>query len=220
MTRRSLTIVAFGDSITAAVEQKLENRWPTMLELALRARFPDAELKVINAGVGGNTTREGIARIESDVLRHNPDLVLVEFGNDGTPEENRHVPYDEFIANLDCIRAKVSERSNGRTVLLVFTPIIDAWHSAAFPSLTAWRNGGQDASQEQYRHRMRQFAITRELTLADADRALRSAMAKHGDGEYILPDGVHVTEQGNRLVAQVAFEIVATEVESIMRTRA
>lgn len=219
MTGKSLTIVAFGDSITAAAEQAPENRWPAMLEAALRERFPGIDLGVINAGVGGNTTREGLARIEPDVLRHNPDLVLVEFGNDVTDEAGRHVAYDEFTANLDLIRVKVAERSNARTVPVVFTPIIDARHTAAFPLQKAWRNGGQDAAQEHYRRLTRQFASTRGLPLVDADRALRGAMNRGGGGECIRPDGVHLTGQGNRVVARAAREIVAAEVEAIVRAK-
>ena len=98
---KALTIVAFGDSITQAKEVAPEKRWPELLRAALQARMPGRGFAVVNAGVGGNTSREGLARIERDVLAHRPDWVLVEFGgNDATHDPARHVPPDEFAANM------------------------------------------------------------------------------------------------------------------------
>jgi len=60
-------IVAYGDSLTA------RNTWVNILA----GRF-GAEL--INAGVGGDTSTQGRARIKRDVLDYNPDIVLINFG--------------------------------------------------------------------------------------------------------------------------------------------
>ena len=104
-----MKIMAFGDSITAAKEMNDEmERWPVMLQAALRERFPEALVTVLNAGVGGNTSREGLARMDRDVISHNPDCVLAEFGgNDAIPQASRHVPLDEFLANLSAMKAKI-----------------------------------------------------------------------------------------------------------------
>ena len=118
---KTVTIVAFGDSITEASHQPPENRWPEVLRLLLRERSPGTDITVINAGVGGNTSREGMARIEQDVLRHNPHFVLAEFGNDATPEmspeartwllchlETRFVGGHPWITNLRELMAQQS----------------------------------------------------------------------------------------------------------------
>ena len=213
---RTVTIVAFGDSITEAAQQAIENRWPEIVRLALRRRFPGDAIELVNAGVGGNTTREGLLRMDRDVLRHHPDIVLVEFNNDVTPEMERHVSYDEYIANLDLMRMKMSQTCNAQMVLLVFPPIIDAWHTKAFPFLTGWGNGGQDAAVEHYRELVRKFAQTHHLPLVDLDRTLRAAMAEHDVEEYILPDGCHLTAGGNRLVAETALPVLAKELERLL----
>lgn len=207
----AVTIVAFGDSITEASHQPIETRWPEMLRLALQNHFPQTHLTIINAGVGGNTSREGLARIAQDVLRYNPQFVIAEFGNDATPDRERRVSFDEFTANLGVIKQTVTARANAQLILLVFPPIIDAWHTAAFPFLTGWRDGGQDAFQENYRELTRRFGATHQVPLVDIDRALRNAMAKDGPEEYILPDGVHLTAQGNRLVAEMVMQVLAEE---------
>ena len=71
---QKFTIVAFGDSITEAGHQALHDRWPALLNRLLRDRFANLDIEVINAGVGGNTSREGLRRIDTDVLQHRPDF--------------------------------------------------------------------------------------------------------------------------------------------------
>ena len=101
--KRPVRIVAFGDSITAATHQELRDRWPEILRHALVERFPACAIEMTNAGVGGNTSREGLRRFKQDVLPHKPHFVSVEFGNDMTPDRDRHVSLQEFVANLDAI---------------------------------------------------------------------------------------------------------------------
>lgn len=70
------TILAFGDSLTAGKGVSESSAYPAVLQ-TLSSR------KVINAGISGETTSEGLIRL-ADVLRdENPDLlILFEGGND------------------------------------------------------------------------------------------------------------------------------------------
>ncbi|OQA81848.1 MAG: hypothetical protein BWY31_03592 [Lentisphaerae bacterium ADurb.Bin242] len=64
---KQTTIVAFGDSITLSVQVTDERlRWTNLLRLRLREAFPDRGIEVINAGVGGNSTREAMVRLETE----------------------------------------------------------------------------------------------------------------------------------------------------------
>lgn len=200
-------IVAFGDSITRASEVPAEARWPERLRAALSTWRPKREWVVINSGVGGNTSREGLARIETDVLAHRPDLVLVEFGgNDATDEPHRHVSLEEFATNLREIEARVASAS-GRAVLLTFTPVVNAWHSWGAKELFRG-TGGPDEYVEQYRRFTRDYAAQRALPLGDIDLALRAAMKRDGAETHILKDGVHLTAAGNAVVAECVLEAI------------
>ena len=204
--QKTVTIVAFGDSITACHTEMPDEaqRWPSALESALRARFPARMIRVVNAGAGGNTSREGLARMETDVLAHRPDYVLVEFGgNDATPEPGRHVPIEEFHANLAAMKNRLEARGGGRMIILPFPPILDRLH--------AWRDemksaGGQDRYVEQYRQAARTFAAGNGLPLADIDLAIRENLA-----ESIMADGVHLTPAGNRRVMETVLAVLTDE---------
>ncbi len=70
------TILAFGDSLTLGVGANDEDAYPQKLEKLIN-------LKVINAGVSGEATAEGLQRLGAELDRYSPQLViLLEGGND------------------------------------------------------------------------------------------------------------------------------------------
>lgn len=66
--------VAFGDSITEGTGIPEEaQKWTAIIQ----ERFG---LELVNSGIGGNTSLQGLQRIKSDVLDHKPDFVTLCFG--------------------------------------------------------------------------------------------------------------------------------------------
>jgi lysophospholipase L1-like esterase len=201
-------IVAFGNSITLSAEQTVKKRWCGILQELLNKKYSDKEYQVINAGVGGNTSREGLNRIENDVIAKKPNLVLIEFGgNDSTYELERHVSSDEFRSNLADMAKRISDETGSKIVMLTFTPLIDSWHICG--SHDFYKNaGGPDSYIESYRQITRDFAADNGYVYVDIDLALRNAINRNGADKYILPDGVHLTDESNRIVAEFVFEAI------------
>jgi lysophospholipase L1-like esterase len=100
-------VVAFGDSYTEGTGATRAEAYPALLERHLGRT-------VINAGVNGETAMEAMARIERDVLRHEPVLVIVEFG---VNEAYRGYPVQRAIAGLDDIVATLD--AHGIQAILV-----------------------------------------------------------------------------------------------------
>jgi lysophospholipase L1-like esterase len=76
-----MKIVAMGSSSTQGVGATAPSMsYPSRLEQELRDRFPDAEIKVLNRGVGGQDVREELGRFRADVLAEQPDLVIWQVG--------------------------------------------------------------------------------------------------------------------------------------------
>ena len=90
-------IVCFGDSLTAGYGADPGHAYPDYLQQILDAR--GYHYHVINKGISGDTTKDGVARLQ-DVLAAHPAITVVEFGgNDGL----RGLPITATRANLDRI---------------------------------------------------------------------------------------------------------------------
>jgi acyl-CoA thioesterase I len=74
---REPVIVAFGDSLTAGLGLPENDAFPAQLEKALRAR--GQEVKVVNAGVSGDTAASGLARLDW-AMPDDASAVIIELG--------------------------------------------------------------------------------------------------------------------------------------------
>lgn len=75
------TIMAFGDSLVAGYGLPLDQAFPAQLEAKLKQE--GVNVTVLNAGVSGNTTADGVARLEWNLSRAKPGYaILVMGGND------------------------------------------------------------------------------------------------------------------------------------------
>lgn len=76
---KTVTVAYFGGSITSM------NGWRNLTTAWLKATYPQATFKEVDAAIGGTGSDFGVFRLGHDVLRHNPDLLFVEFAtNDGS----------------------------------------------------------------------------------------------------------------------------------------
>ena len=81
---KPVTVVCFGGSITAM------DGWRNKTDKWLRGKYPESDIKMINAGLGGTGSELGVFRMDSDVLKYNPDLIFVEFAvnDNGAADKN------------------------------------------------------------------------------------------------------------------------------------
>lgn len=98
------TILFFGDSLTAGYGLSVEEAFPALIEKELNKGA--TKVKAINAGLSGETTAGGLARIDW-VLRQPIDVFVLELGaNDGL----RGLPLDQTRKNLQGIIDKVKAK--------------------------------------------------------------------------------------------------------------
>ncbi|MBQ4202493.1 MAG: SGNH/GDSL hydrolase family protein, partial [Thermoguttaceae bacterium] len=108
--KEEMKIAYFGGSITAA------NGWRVQTLAKFNEIFPDSKFTEINAAIGGTGSDLGVYRLEYDVLRHNPDLVFVEFCvNDGGAS------YESIWRQMEGIVRQIWKHSNETDVVFVYT---------------------------------------------------------------------------------------------------
>ena len=170
------TILAFGNSLTAGFGLAPDRSFAALLDRELREKGLQA--RVINGGVSGDTTFEGLRRLDG-LLRHEPDLVLVELGAN---DLLMGLPVETVRANLERILDTCLE--TGADVIL-----------AGIRSLE-----GMDGDySERFHAAYSELASSRNIPLVSD-----FLPGIPGDPEYTLPDGLHPNEAGvERIVRTV-----------------
>ncbi|MBX9863613.1 MAG: arylesterase [Hyphomicrobium sp.] len=184
-----IRIVAFGDSLTAGYRLKPSEAFPVQLAAALKAKGYNVD--VANAGVSGDTTAAGLARLDWSVP-DGTEAVILELGaNDAL----RGIAPNVTRTNLDAIVKKLRER---KIEVLV-------------AGMKAPKNLGDDYE--------RQFEPI-FVDLAEQYGALRYPFFLDGvvlDAKLNLDDGMHPTGEG---VGVIVSRILPTVEQLIERVRA
>ncbi len=173
-------IVAFGDSLTAGYGADAGQSYPDFLQKDLDAK--GFRYRVVNAGISGNTTKDGADRVE-DVTALHPMVVIVAFGgNDGL----RGLPISATRQNLQTIVSTL-KRSGTQVVL---------------GGITLPTNYGPDYIQ-QFNDIYSSLARQEHLPLLPF--LLKDVYGVPGG---MQEDGMHATAQGNTQVARNLLPLV------------
>lgn len=176
------TMLILGDSLTAGFGLDPDEAYPALLQKKIdRAGLP---WRVINAGLSGDTTSGGLRRIDW-LLRQKIDLFIIELGgNDGLRGIPPAVSRVNLQAMIDRVRAK-------------------------YPSARIVIAGMQMPVNMGEEHR-REFAAIFPA-IAEANKAVLIPFLLEGVGgvpELNLPDGIHPTAEGHRIVAETVWKIL------------
>ena len=195
----SKTIVCLGDSVTGVYYHTGGKRaYPEMLELAIKQALPDSAIKVINAGISGNTTQNGLDRLDKDVLSHHPDLVTISFGlNDMT-----RVPENDFRSNLKTL---ITRCRDAKSAVILCTPnsVINT-SSRPIEKLTTYCNIIREVGKETSVPVCDQYAVGTRL-LERAPRTWR----------LLFSDEIHPNMDGHKRMAEELCRIISGESVSL-----
>jgi acyl-CoA thioesterase I len=174
-------IIAFGDSLTAGYGADPGDSYPDYLQKDLDAQ--GYHYQVVNQGISGNTSKDGVDRLE-DALRLKPVLVIVAFGgNDGL----RGLPIASTRANLDRI----------------VSTLLNSGAKVVLGGITLPPNYGPDY--------IRQFNQTYALLAAKYHVPMLPFLLEnvYGVEGGMQADGIHATDQGNEQVAKNLLPLIA-----------
>ena len=106
------TVLVMGDSLSAAHGLAASQGWVALTAEKIAGTHP--AWKVVNASISGETTAGGASRIDAELARHDPGVVVIELGaNDGL----RGLPLGPTRANLE--RMILAAKKSGARVLLI-----------------------------------------------------------------------------------------------------
>ena len=178
-------LVAFlGDSLTSGWRLREEEAYPALVASSLAAR--GHPIRVINAGVSGDTAAKGLARLPA-VLKHRPDVLVVALGvNDGLSSQ----PLVVTEAALE--RIVLDARGVGARVLLVGVRLATG---EAAPRV------GDTAGDEERARAL--FGIFPRVAAAHGLPLVPDLLAGvAGEPDLLFPDRLHPNAAGQRRLAE------------------
>lgn len=219
--------VVSGDSISKGVVYDEEKCKYTILEDNYVALIQNRLKGIIcNTAKFGNTVIKGLGKLQKDVLKNNPDIVLIEYGGNDCDfnwneiAENPDVPHSpktEFntfkITLKDSIKLLVD---NKITPVLMTLPPLDAdryfkWVSRNNPvmetNIHKWLGSITKIYwwQERYNSAITSIAQETHTKLID----IRSAFLEHADfAGFLCIDGIHPNSEGHKVIAGKVMEFI------------
>lgn len=184
---RIINVVFHGHSVPAGyfktpVVNTLE-AYPLQVLKKLKAHYPFAVINVINTSIGGENSKSGASRFETEVLTHRPDVICIDYAlNDqGLGLEEARKAWSSMVEKASAKRVKV----------ILLTPSPDL------------RVDALDEKSTLEKHRMQIIELAKQHTVGLVDSyALFKNKIKQGEkiSDYMSQIN-HPNEKGHELIA-------------------
>ena len=206
----AITIVALGDSVTHGALGGDEINYETVYWNLLRKKILNVRnyvpVNVINAAIGGTSAKGALARLDKQVLAHNPDLVIVCFGlNDVNGE------LEEYLSSLQIIFEKCKE--NDADVIFMTPNMLNTYVSddteeryMKYAAVTAeFQNSGR---MDLYITSAVKLANEMDITVCDCYAEWKK-LSETQDINKLLSNRInHPTQEMHNLFADMLFDII------------
>ena len=178
------TILFLGDSLTEGLGVTKEDAFPKLVETMIQTKLKK-DVTVINGGVSGSTTSDGLDRLKW-YLKKKPSIVFLALGaNDGL----RGFDLKQSQENLEEI-IKYAQESNAKVLLagMLIPPNYGPKYSENFRKM-------YEQLKDKYKLKNMPFLLE----------------GVAGDKELNQRDGIHPNEQGHKIIAKNVFEFIKEE---------
>ena len=215
-------MVFFGDSITQGCFEfengykssalRPQEAYHSLLKERIKKDL-GRDVTVINAGIGGNFSDDGLKRIQEDVLDKNPDFCCIMFGtNDVTNARKGKRALEHYKNNMKEMIAILQE--NGIEVLLM-TPSMLANRSVKGFS-GCWRLVHKyyeylqkSGKMDQYAQTARQAAREMDVPVADAYACWKTLEKQGVDTTGMLCNGMnHPAAKYHKIFSDCIYEVM------------
>ena len=197
-------IVFAGDSVTdagssapvsEAFKDNLGFGYVRMVDIFMNVWYPELKVRVVNSGIGGNDTRNLLARFQTDVVDQNADWVSICIGIndvwrqfDMPANESRHIAVDEYESNLEKMICMVKDNVKG---MFILTPYY----------IEPNAEDEMRALMDKYGEVCKKLAKKYNCVLVDFQKIF-SDYCKYRHSTYVAWDRVHPGMTGGTLMAR------------------
>lgn len=194
-------IAFLGDSITQAGAKT--GGYCSLIIDALNKRGLEVEAKY--AGISGHKSNQMLARLEKDVLSHNPQWMTLSCGVNDVWHGKRGVELEDYKKNITEI-VDQAQAAGIKVILLTSTMIKEDQSNELNQKLKG------------YNHFIVQLSKEKDCHLADLNGIMQKtvlAMKKDHKGNTVTSDGVHMNFSGNVMMAKGILEVMGFTQEEL-----
>ena len=216
------TLCFFGDSVTHG-EFEFTNGYKESVwkpELVYHKLLADRirevygkEINVVNAGIGGNFSSDGLKRIQVDVLDKKPDFCCVMFGtNDVTNARKGAAALEEYKLNMRTILTQL--KAHGIEVVVMTPGMLCSRPVKGFTGF--WRfvhvfyeHLQKSGKMDEYAEAARQVAKEADVPVADAYAEWKLLEQQGVDTTALLANGMnHPNAEMHKVFADKLFQLI------------
>jgi lysophospholipase L1-like esterase len=191
--KKSVTIVCFGDSLTAGAkaggkgEVTTQYPYPTVLKNELSEKYKYKEITIINNGHPGYRADQSLTLFNDEVVSLKPNLVIIMMGSN---EILQNSPTDILKSSLDKM-IKKSLENNIECMIMTIPPM------------------AKDNKEkiDLVNNIIKNLAIDNSIKLIDVNKGIEDIVIdKKENLNTMLPDGVHFSDDKYKYIANIVFE--------------
>ncbi len=197
-------VVFFGDSITAAGIRP--GGYIKVMDSLIKQEGQENNYELAGAGVSGDKIYDLYLRIEEDVLKQSPDIVVIYVGvNDvwHKASSGTGTDYPKFGKFYEAV---VKKLQNAGIKVIVCTPAVIGEKTD--------NSNQQDGDLNFYSNWLRSFTAKNEIPLVDLRNGFIQYNLKNNaqnkESGILTTDRVHLTPAGNLFVAESMWNVIKT----------
>jgi lysophospholipase L1-like esterase len=205
--KRGDRIVALGDSITQA------GGYLRFMKKVLDRTYPELQVEILNAGIGGHKSTDMSARLKKDVIDREPTIVTISCGvNDvwhGFAATPRGVDLETYTRLMSGMVDQLRVETRAEIYLLTPTIIREDLFSA------------ENVKLEEYCEAVRRIAAEKGCRLVDLNDqfnlTLRTAQTGGAPDFHPTSDGVHMKPAGDFLMGAALLRAMGVPMSAILK---
>ena len=205
-----MKILFQGDSVTDAGRDRSNSSdmgfgYPKYASAMIEDAFPDIDFAFVNLGISGNRTEDLVARMQSDFIEIQPDIVSILIGiNDVWHHyafSGIYTSNEAFEQNYTTLLEEIKQKTNAK-IMIIQPFLMDVPDKQQLKAELVEKQAIVKALADKYAD---VYLPMHEIFQADKAR----------DKTVYAADGVHPTEDGACLIAQKYLEAITPLIEEL-----
>ncbi len=200
--QRKKRVLFFGDSITEAGANA--GGYIRLIEAILSKQNLSNQYELVGAGISGNKVTDLYLRMEEDVLKKKPDIVVIYVGINDIWHKRLNATGTDFVKYAEFYEAMVKKMQSAGIKVIVCTPSVIGERKDF--------SNEQDGELNMYSNWLRYYAKINQIPCVDLRTLFTNYLIannpKNEEQGFLTSDRVHLNAVGNQFVAEEIWKVL------------